>query len=112
MKSKPTVRVRFIAYDGSQQDVVIPEGWSAMDGAIQYDVEGIMASCGGIGDCATCHVYVHPDFLSRLPDKQPFEKDALKATATDCLHNSRLACQIDATADIDGITLYLPEKQL
>jgi len=112
VKSQTSVRIRFIAHDGSQQDVSIPEGWTAMDGSIQYDVKGIMASCGGIGDCATCHVYVHEDYLARLPEKQQFEKDALKATATDCLYNSRLACQIDAKADIDGIILYLPEKQL
>ena len=112
VKDKPTIRIRFIDHHGTRQDVVIPQGWSAMDGAIQYDVKGIMASCGGIGDCATCHVYVDEDFLPLLAEKQPFEKDALKATATDCRHNSRLACQIDARPDIDGIVLYLPEKQL
>ncbi len=112
LKDRPAIRMRYVAFDGSHRDIDVPIGWTAMDGAIQYDLDGMMASCGGIGDCATCHVYVHHDFLARLPEKEQFEKDALKATATECLDNSRLACQIDAKADIDGIILYLPEKQL
>jgi ferredoxin, 2Fe-2S len=104
-------RVRFIQPDGTSSDVQALSGDSIMETAIDNDVDGIVAECGGACSCATCHVYVEDEWLGKLP--QP---DALEDGMLDCVidrrPNSRLSCQIRVSDEIDGITVHVPESQI
>lgn len=104
-------QMTFIMPDGSEQIVDAPLGLSVMEVALRFKVSGIEGSCGGGLACATCHVYVHPDWYERvLPDlgeKSEAEEDMLDL-AFDVRKLSRLSCQILMTQDLDGLVVALP----
>lgn len=97
--------------DGREDAVEVPEGWSLMEAAIQNDIEGIVAECGGGCACATCHVYVDDTFVERLPAIGDMEGDMLECTAAERRAGSRLSCQIRMTAELEGLTVTVPERQ-
>jgi 2Fe-2S ferredoxin len=74
-------------------------------------VEGILGECGGQAMCATCHVYVDAKDLENLPEMSDDEDAMLEDTASERKSNSRLSCQIDASDELDGIVVYLPDEQ-
>ena len=100
--------VSFISSDGTKKDVEIPNGQSAMKGAIANGVMGIVAECGGSCMCATCHVYVHEDQLAKLPEMELGEDAMLDGTASPRRPNSRLSCQLVMTPALDGLVVRLP----
>jgi 2Fe-2S ferredoxin len=104
-------KVTFIQPDGTVSEVEALSGDSIMETAIDNDVRGIVAECGGACSCATCHVYVDDAWLSKLP-----APDALEDGMLDCVidrrPNSRLSCQIRVSDDIDGISVSVPESQI
>ena len=104
-------RVRFIKADGSTSEVEAVSGDSIMETAIDNDIDGIVAECGGACSCATCHVYVEDEWLGKL--RPP---DALEDGMLDCVidrrPNSRLSCQLRVSEEIDGITVRVPESQI
>jgi 2Fe-2S ferredoxin len=104
-------KVRFIQPDGSVSEVEAVSGDSIMETAIDNDIDGIIAECGGACSCATCHVYVDEAWLDKIPPP-----DALEDGMLDCVldrhPNSRLSCQIRLTDDLDGITVRIPESQI
>ncbi len=104
-------KVIFIAADQSRREIEIPSGWSLMEGAVQHDVAGIVAECGGGCACATCHVFVDEAWLAKLSTGSPSEQDLLECTAVARQPSSRLSCQIKLTADMDGLVVRLPERQ-
>ena len=57
------VRVNFIDHGGTRREVDVNEGLSVMEGAVRHRIPGIDGDCGGACACATCHVYVDPDWL-------------------------------------------------
>ena len=73
-------------------------------------VRGIDADCGGACACSTCHVYVHPDWVGKLPPKEDMEEDMLDF-AFDVRPSSRLSCQIKVRDELDGLIVHVPEKQ-
>jgi 2Fe-2S ferredoxin len=75
-----------------------------MEAAIDNDIEGITAECGGACACATCHSYVSPEWLARLPKMDDME-DAMLDSAMDRENNSRLTCQITMTGELDGLEI-------
>ena len=81
-----------------------------MEGAIKNKIPGIDADCGGACACATCHVYVQKEWLSKLPSKEDTEEDMLDF-AFEVKENSRLSCQLTVTDELDGLVVDLPEKQ-
>ena len=86
-------------------------GATVMETAIRNAVPGIEAECGGACACSTCHVYVHPDWVERLPPKQSMEEDMLEfALGTDPTR-SRLSCQIKVTEALDGLVIDVPAEQ-
>jgi 2Fe-2S ferredoxin len=87
------------------------EGQSLMQAAVAANVHGIEADCGGLLTCATCHVYVRDPFAGRLPAPSDDELGMLEFTAAPRRANSRLSCQIQLTAALDGLTVDLPETQ-
>ncbi|MCR0981175.1 2Fe-2S iron-sulfur cluster-binding protein [Roseomonas populi] len=103
--------VTYVAADGTERKVQVPEGRSVMQGAIQNGVRGIDADCGGVLSCATCHVYVDPDWVDRLEPPSEDEEDMLSNTAAERRDGSRLSCQIEMTEDLDGLRVQIPETQ-
>jgi len=98
--------------DGHEDTVEVPLGWSLMEAAIQNDIKGIVAECGGGCACATCHVYVDDGELSRLPAINDMEGDMLECTATERRPGSRLSCQLKMTEALDGLVVLVPETQV
>lgn len=103
--------VVYILKDGSERRVEVPADTSVMLGAIQNNVPGIEAECGGCCSCATCHVYVDESWMAKLPAKDGMEDELLSGVAAERKPTSRLSCQINMTADLDGLTVRIPEKQ-
>ena len=104
------VQIVYIDHKGTRRVVDVAEGISLMEGALQHRVPGIDGDCGGACACATCHVYVDPDWLDRLPAMKELERGMLKF-ANDPKPNSRLACQIKAVPALAGLTVVTPESQ-
>jgi ferredoxin, 2Fe-2S len=103
-------RVAFVQPDGVRREVAAPVGITLMEVARQHGVAGVVAQCGGACACATCHVYVEPDWLGRLEPPEDMELGMLE-TAWEPRVNSRLSCQIHLTQDLDGLTVTVPCRQ-
>ena len=104
-------KVTFIQADGTSSEVEALSGDSIMETAIDNDIRGIVAECGGACSCATCHVYVDDAWLSKLPDPDALE-DGMLDCVIDRRPNSRLSCQIRVSEAIDGISVTVPESQI
>ena len=104
-------KIVFIEYNGAEHVVEGAIGRSVMQAAADHFVPGILAECGGCCSCATCHGYIDPRWRSRLPDIQPDEESLLEGLP-ERLGNSRLTCQVQITAELDGLTVRLPKSQL
>ena len=103
-------KITYIEYSGKEHHVEMPLGYTIMEGAVKNSIPGIDADCGGSCACATCHVYVDENYLSKIPAAQEAEKDMLDFV-NDPNNNSRLSCQIIITNDLDGIIVRMPKKQ-
>lgn len=95
----------------STREVDARPGQSVMRAALDAGIEGIVADCGGMLTCATCHVYVAADWIARLPAPTDEETGMLEFTAADRRDGSRLSCQIQVGPEIEGLTIELPERQ-
>lgn len=104
-------QITYIEPDGKAVTVNVTEGWSLMQAATAHGVEGILGECGGSGACATCHCYVDEARLGDLPPVGEAEAAMLEFVAAERRPSSRLACQIKATAALEGLVLHLPEMQ-
>jgi 2Fe-2S ferredoxin len=104
------LKVTFIAFAGGARTVEAPVGTSLMRAATDNRVAGIDGDCGGNCACATCHVYVDPAWVDRVGARNASEEDMLNLVA-ELRDNSRLACQITLSEDLDGLTVNLPEAQ-
>jgi 2Fe-2S ferredoxin len=103
--------ITYIEASGQTTTVSLPEGWSLMQGATANGIDGILGECGGSCACATCHCYVEESRLGELPPPSENELAMLENTAAERRPNSRLACQIKATAALEGLVVTLPEVQ-
>jgi ferredoxin, 2Fe-2S len=103
-------KVTFVKPDGSRETIDIPVGLSVMEGAVKNNVRGIDADCGGACACATCHVYVDPSWVPKVPPKEDIETTMLDF-AIDPEETSRLSCQIKVTAALDGLVVRVPKSQ-
>ena len=95
---------------GNSKTIEIENGLSVMEGAIQNDIPGIDADCGGSMACATCHVYVKEEWLNKIPKAEDAEVDMIDM-AFEPKKNSRLSCQIIVSDEVDGLEVTTPEKQ-
>lgn len=103
--------VVYVQPDGRRDQVIVPAGETVMDGALDNGVAGILGQCGGGCTCSTCHCFISPEWAQRLPAPHQDELDLLEylPTRTD---DSRLACQIEVTGDLDGLMVTLPLEQV
>jgi 2Fe-2S ferredoxin len=100
----------FIEHNGDQHEVQAEAGGSLMRAAVDNAVPGIVADCGGSCSCGTCHGFVDPAWIAKIPPAAAAET-ALLEGLLEQQPNSRLTCQITVTADIDGIIVRLPKSQ-
>ena len=105
-------RVTYVEFNGTRYDIDVPVGENVMRGALYNDVEGILGECGGGLACATCHCYVDEAWADQAgtPTSQD-ERDMLESTAAEVRPTSRLSCQIEMSAALDGLIVHLPETQ-
>jgi 2Fe-2S ferredoxin len=103
-------KVTFIAHDGTPHPVQVPVGLSLMRAALDNSVPGIDGDCGGQCACATCHVYVAPEWAERTGPRTEREAQML-GFAAELQATSRLACQIELTDALDGLVVAMPEAQ-
>jgi 2Fe-2S ferredoxin len=104
------VKITYIEHNGTRHEVEATPGMSVMEAAVKNMVPGIDADCGGACACATCHVYVEPQWLEATGTRSEMEEDMLDF-AFDVRDNSRLSCQIKVTDKLDGLVVRVPEKQ-
>jgi len=103
-------KITYIEHDGKEHVTEGENGMTVMEVAIKNSVPGIDADCGGACACATCHVYVRPEWLEKTGKAEQMEEDMLDF-AFDVRDNSRLSCQIKVSDEVDGLVIDLPEKQ-
>jgi 2Fe-2S ferredoxin len=103
-------RILFKQPGGARREIDAPPGITLMEAARQGGVDGIVAQCGGACACATCHVYIDPPWLERLPPPEDMEQGMLES-AWEPRRNSRLSCQIHLTAELDGLEVTVPQRQ-
>ena len=104
-------KITYIEHNGKKHTVDVANGLSIMEGAVQNNIPGIDADCGGAMACATCHVYVKEEWFNKLPKKEDGEEDMLDM-AFEPKKNSRLSCQLMVSDQLDGLVVNLPEKQV
>ena len=103
-------KITYNTHDNQSHTINVQNGLTVMEGAIQNDIPGIDADCGGGMSCATGHVYVNEEWLDKLPEKEDGEEDMLDM-AFEPKTNSRLSCQIVVSDEIDGLEVSIPSKQ-
>ncbi len=102
-------RITYITTDGTRHDVDVENGYSVMEGAINNNIQGIVAECGGACACATCHSYIDEAWLDRIPNMDDMEDSMLDA-AFERKENSRLTCQIEVSDALDGLVVHVAEN--
>jgi len=103
-------KITYIESSGNKKTIYVQNGLTVMEGAIQNNVPGIDADCGGSMACATCHVYVKDEWLSKLPKTEDGEQDMIDM-AFEPKKNSRLSCQIIVSNELEGLEVETPKKQ-
>ncbi len=103
-------KITYIEHSGKNHTIEVRNGLTVMEGAVQNNIPGIDADCGGSMACATCHVYVKEEWFDKLDKKEDGEEDMLD-TAYEPKKNSRLSCQLIVSEKLDGLIVHLPEKQ-
>ena len=103
-------KVTFTDHKGNSKTIEIDNGLSVMEGAVQQNIPGIDADCGGSMACATCHVYVDNNWFEKIPKAEDAEIDMIDM-AFEPKKNSRLSCQIIVSDELDGLKVTTPEKQ-
>ena len=103
-------KITYITSENETHTIDVDNGLTVMEGAVQNNIPGIDADCGGGMACATCHVYVKEEWFDKINPKTEGEDDMI-----DQAHQpnkfSRLSCQISVSDEIDGLVVNLPEKQ-
>ena len=103
-------KVTYKDFQGGSKTIEVDNGLSVMEGAIQNEIPGIDADCGGSMACATCHVYVGENWFDKIPKAEDAEIDMIDM-AFEPKKNSRLSCQIIVGDELDGLEVITPEKQ-
>lgn len=105
-------KITYVEFNGTEHEIEVANGLTVMEGARDNGVPGIAADCGGACACSTCHVYVDPAWVDRLPKKEAMEEDMLDFAWEPNPARSRLTCQIRVTPALDGLKVFIPEKQI
>jgi len=104
--------ITYVMPDAARRAIEVPTGANVMRTAIENDVPGIVAECGGAAACATCHVWVEPEFLSKLPLMTEIEDEMLESTASERRRESRLSCQLTMKPGLEALVVRIPPAQV
>ena len=105
-------RITYIEHGGKVHVVDVPNGLTVMEGARDNNIPGIEADCGGACACSTCHVYVDPAWVDKLPAKEDMEEDMLDFAYEPDPVRSRLTCQLKVSDALEGLIVQSPEQQI
>ncbi len=105
-------KITYIEHGGTEHTIEVANGLTVMEGARDNNIPGIEADCGGACACSTCHVYVHPDWVAKVPARDDMEADMLDFAYEPDPVRSRLTCQIKVTDALNGLIVQMPEKQI
>lgn len=105
------MQITFIHADGRETTVEAKTGDSVMQTALNNNVQGIVAECGGSMACATCHVYVADEWASKTGQRRDGEEDMLDCAMSEMRDTSRLSCQIMLTEALDGLRVHIAPEQ-
>jgi 2Fe-2S ferredoxin len=111
-KGMAMAKITYVEFGGKEHIIDVANGMTVMEGARDNGVRGIEADCGGACACSTCHVYVDEAWVARLPKKDAMEEDMLDFAYQPDAARSRLTCQIKVSDALDGLRVYMPEKQI
>ncbi len=103
-------KITYIEHNGKSHTIDVANGLSIMEGAVQNNIPGIDADCGGGMACATCHVYVKEEWFYKIPKKEDGEEDMIDM-AYEPNKYSRLSCQLIVSDELDGLIVNMPKKQ-
>ena len=103
-------KIIYIENNNKSHTIKVENGLTVMEGAVQNNIPGIDADCGGGMVCATCHVYVKEEWFNKVPKKEDGEEDMLDM-AFEPKQNSRLSCQLVVSDELDGLIVNIPSKQ-
>ena len=103
-------KITYLDNQGNSKTINVDNGLTVMEGAIQNDIPGIDADCGGSMACATCHVYVEEKWLDKIPKAEEAEVDMIDM-AYEPKKNSRLSCQLIISDELEGLTVTTPAQQ-
>ena len=103
-------KITYISSDGTRHETAVENGYSVMEGAINNDIDGIVAECGGACACATCHSYVDEAWMDKMPPMDDMEDSMLDA-AYERKDNSRLTCQIEVNDNLDGLIIHVADNE-
>ena len=101
--------LKVVDRDGVEHEVEGQAGIKVMENLRELDY-GVAAICGGMCSCATCHIYIDPEWADKLPAPMSDERDLL----TELSHyreNSRLSCQVEITAALSGLKVTIAEDE-
>ena len=105
-------KITYVEHSGKEHVVNVANGLTVMEGARDNGIPGIEADCGGACACSTCHVYVDPAWVEKLPKKDAMEEDMLDFAWQPDPARSRLTCQIKVTDALEGLRVQMPQKQI
>ena len=103
-------KVIFVLPGGERREVDVENGYSVMEAAINNNIDGIVAECGGACACATCHSYIDDAWIEKMPEMDDMEDSMLDA-AYDRRDNSRLTCQLEMNDAWDGLVVHVAENE-
>ncbi len=101
--------LKVVDRDGKEHDINAPAGGVLMEPLRDMD-DGVTAICGGMCSCATCHVYVDPAWVDKLPKPMSDELDMVR-DLTAHQPNSRLSCQIHLTEALSGLKVTIAPEE-
>jgi 2Fe-2S ferredoxin len=100
----------YVTHDGNMYEADVAIGDSVMNGAVQNMIDGILGECGGVMSCGTCHCHIDAKWQGKIGEPDSTELIMLEASHN-YEANSRLSCQLKVTAEMEGLTVHLPESQ-
>ncbi|MBL1418897.1 MAG: 2Fe-2S iron-sulfur cluster binding domain-containing protein [Alphaproteobacteria bacterium] len=103
--------ITYLLADGTKMNIEAEAGANVMRTAIDADVPGILAECGGAAMCATCHVYVEEEKASIFSEISDVEEEMLECVTEERKPESRLSCQLTIPVGVDQVTVQLPVPQ-
>src|ERR1700754_2099947 len=101
--------LKVVDRDGVEHEVEARTGLKVMETLRELEY-GVAAICGGMCSCATCHIYVDPAWIEKLPPPMSDERDLL-GELSHHRENSRLSCQVEITAALDGLKVTIAEDE-